>query len=71
MSRVLLKNTNAIVYVYGNRLKAELEKKDVEYEESLAILNSRHSIDIKDFQAQLQESETTRQLLQAEVCGFV
>ena len=42
----------------------------MEYEESIAVLHSRHSADVKDLQAQLQESETTRQLMQAEVGYF-
>ena len=32
------------------------------------MLQSRQNTDMKDVQAQLQESEATRQLLQAEVC---
>ncbi len=52
----------------ATRLKAEVEKKDVEYEESLAVLQSRHSTEVKDLQAQLQEAETTRQQMHQEVC---
>ncbi len=51
----------------GDRLKAEVEKKDVEHEERVAVLQSRHAADLKDLQAQLQEAEAARQSSHDEV----
>ena len=48
------------------RLKAELEKKNVEYEEMIASTQHRHNTDNKLLRDQLAEAETSRQALEAE-----
>ena len=48
------------------RLKAELEKKNVEYEESMAAFQHRQNADMKLLRDQLAEVETSRQALESE-----
>ena len=50
-----------------SRLKADLERKDVEYEESLAILQTRHNSELKNMVEQLKDSESNRKNLENEV----
>jgi len=49
------------------RLKAEFERKSVEYEESLAVSQTRHSTELKEVVAQLSESEANRQSMETEL----
>ncbi|CAH1790920.1 unnamed protein product [Owenia fusiformis] len=44
-----------------NRLKAELERSNVQYEENIAMLQSRHTTEIKSLNGQVQEAETKMQ----------
>ena len=51
-------------------MKAELEKRDVEYEEQLAILESRQNTEIKQYVEQLADSESMKQSLESEVAQW-
>ena len=44
-----------------------MEKKNVEYEESLAVVQHRHTSDLQSQRDQLSEAETMRQALQSEI----
>ena len=49
------------------RLKAEVERKDVEYEEALAVLQTRHNAEYKEVVEQLHDTEASRKALEAEL----
>lgn len=49
------------------RLKAEVEKRDVQYNESLAQLHSRYSLDGSSLREQLAEEVSRREMLEHEV----
>ncbi|XP_018577381.1 serine/threonine-protein kinase Genghis Khan [Anoplophora glabripennis] len=49
------------------RLKAELEKLEVQYNESLAQQQARYNLEISSLREQLHEAETHRDLLEREV----
>ncbi|KAG5307339.1 MRCKB kinase, partial [Acromyrmex insinuator] len=50
-----------------NRLKAEVEKLEVQYNENLTQQQSRFNLEIRSLQEQLHEAETRRELLEREV----
>ncbi|XP_072743679.1 serine/threonine-protein kinase Genghis Khan [Anoplolepis gracilipes] len=50
-----------------NRLKAEVEKLEVQYNENLTQQQSRFNLEIRSMQEQLHEAETRRELLEREV----
>ncbi|XP_043252876.1 serine/threonine-protein kinase Genghis Khan isoform X3 [Colletes gigas] len=50
-----------------NRLKAEVEKLEVQYNENLNQQQSRFNLDIRSLQEQLHETETRRDLLEREI----
>ncbi|XP_019696393.1 serine/threonine-protein kinase Genghis Khan isoform X3 [Harpegnathos saltator] len=50
-----------------NRLKAEVEKLEVQYNENLTQQQGRFNLDIRSLQEQLHEGETRRELLEREV----
>lgn len=50
-----------------NRLKAEVEKLEVQYNENLNQQQSRYNIEIRSLQEQLHESDNRRELLEREV----
>ncbi|XP_034172053.1 serine/threonine-protein kinase gek isoform X2 [Osmia lignaria lignaria] len=50
-----------------NRLKAEVEKLEVQYNENLNQQQSRFNLEIRSLQEQLHETETRRDLLEREV----
>ncbi|XP_031835609.1 serine/threonine-protein kinase gek isoform X1 [Nomia melanderi] len=50
-----------------NRLKAEVEKLEVQYNENLNQLQGRFNLEIRSLQEQLHETETRRDLLEREV----
>ncbi|XP_035728613.1 serine/threonine-protein kinase Genghis Khan-like isoform X2 [Vespa mandarinia] len=50
-----------------NRLKAEVEKLEVQYNENLNQQQSRFNLEIRSLQEQLHEGETRRELLEREV----
>ncbi|KZC04323.1 PREDICTED: serine/threonine-protein kinase Genghis Khan [Dufourea novaeangliae] len=50
-----------------NRLKAEVEKLEVQYNENLNQQQSRFNLEIRSLQDQLHEAETRRDLLEREV----
>ncbi|XP_017876835.1 serine/threonine-protein kinase Genghis Khan isoform X1 [Ceratina calcarata] len=50
-----------------NRLKAEVEKLEVQYNENLNQQQSRYNVEIRSLQEQLHEAETRRDLLEREV----
>ncbi|XP_060817074.1 serine/threonine-protein kinase Genghis Khan isoform X1 [Bombus pascuorum] len=50
-----------------NRLKAEVEKLEVQYNENLNQQQSRFNLEIRSLQEQLHEAETRRDLLEREV----
>lgn len=50
-----------------NRLKAEVEKLDVQYNENLAQQQSRMNLEIRSLQEQLHEAETRREFLEREL----
>ncbi|XP_076676187.1 serine/threonine-protein kinase gek isoform X2 [Andrena cerasifolii] len=50
-----------------NRLKAEVEKLEVQYNENLNQQQSRFNLDIRSLQEQLHETETRRDLVEREV----
>ncbi|KAL6421047.1 hypothetical protein ACFW04_013572 [Cataglyphis niger] len=50
-----------------NRLKAEVEKLEVQYNENLTQQQSRFNLEIRSLQEQLHEAETRKELLEREV----
>ncbi|XP_024946163.1 serine/threonine-protein kinase Genghis Khan isoform X1 [Cephus cinctus] len=50
-----------------NRLKAEVEKLEVQYNENLNQQQSRYNLEIRSLQEQLHEGETRREVLEREV----
>ncbi|XP_003425741.1 serine/threonine-protein kinase Genghis Khan [Nasonia vitripennis] len=50
-----------------NRLKAEVEKLEVQYNENLNQQQSRYNLELRSLQEQLLEAETRRELLEREV----
>ncbi|XP_012530342.1 serine/threonine-protein kinase Genghis Khan isoform X1 [Monomorium pharaonis] len=50
-----------------NRLKAEVEKLEVQYNENLTQQQGRFNLEIRSLQEQLHEAETRRELLEREV----
>lgn len=50
-----------------NRLKAEVEKLEVQYNENLNQQQSRFNLEIRSLQEQLHETETRRDLLEREI----
>ncbi len=58
------------MYVSNIRLKAEIERKDVEYEEGVVLMQSRHTAEIENLQEMLADMEVNRQALQAEISAL-
>jgi serine/threonine-protein kinase MRCK len=52
------------------RLKAEVEKIEVQYNESLAQQQSRYNLELASLRDQLQEAESRRDALEREVRNF-
>ncbi|KAJ8679289.1 hypothetical protein QAD02_015076 [Eretmocerus hayati] len=58
---------NALATQEINRLKAEVEKLEVQYNENLTQQQSRFNLELRGLQEQLHETEARRELLEREV----
>ncbi|XP_033211751.1 serine/threonine-protein kinase Genghis Khan isoform X1 [Belonocnema kinseyi] len=58
---------NALATQEINRLKAEVEKLEVQYNENLNQQQSRYNLEMRSLQEQLHEGEARRELLEREV----